>query len=105
MRISGISDVVEVFTCFERALEKYPDPAEKFGSKKAQQLATLVFQARTEFWKEVQLRIESIGRPNLRFKRLYSCPCCGELVNAPQMIKAPGLAGTGKKTCGSNGGS
>ncbi|KAJ2933412.1 hypothetical protein H1R20_g3659, partial [Candolleomyces eurysporus] len=86
MQISGISDMVRAYACFERALGKYPDPAEKTGSIEAQRRARLVAQARIEFWTE----------------RLLACPCCGELMDGPQMIEALGLAGTAKKACGSN---
>ncbi|RXW17872.1 hypothetical protein EST38_g7975 [Candolleomyces aberdarensis] len=102
MQISGISDVVQAYTCFERALGKYPDPAEKAGSKEAQQRARLVAQARMGFWKEVRLKVESGSKSHLQFKRLLACPCCGELMSASQMIKALGLDGTAKKARGSN---
>ncbi|KAJ2921388.1 hypothetical protein H1R20_g15703, partial [Candolleomyces eurysporus] len=102
MQISGISDVVRAYACFERALGKYPDPAEKSGSIEAQRRARLVAQARIEFWTEVRLKVESGSKSHLQFKRLLACPCCGELMDGPQMIKALGLDGTAKKACGSN---
>ncbi|RXW17063.1 hypothetical protein EST38_g8790 [Candolleomyces aberdarensis] len=107
IRIAGFVEAAQALPSFERALEKYPDSAEKAGSKEAQR-AQLVASVRKEYWKEVlddgnTTLSKQRGGDGTGSKRLFSCPCCGRLVSSKQMMKALDLEGESKNDCDSSG--
>lgn len=107
IRIAGFVEAAQALPSFERALEKYPDSAEKAGSEEAQR-AQLVASVRKQYWQEVlndgkTTLSKERGGDGTGSKRLFSCPCCGRLVNSKQMMKALDLEGDSKNDCDSVG--
>ena len=107
IRFAGFVEAAQALPSFERALEKYPDSAEKAGCEEAQR-ARLVASVRKEYWQEVlndgkTALSKERGGDGTGSKRLFSCPCCGRLVTSKQMMKALDLEGDSKNDCDSAG--